>query len=73
VSAVKLLKKGHLGVGRQVYVLCAIGYELHQTTGSHCLYFTDLKKFGGIGGIREDPGIFVGDRGLKPRLHYVLT
>jgi len=50
VAAVELLKKSNLRVRRQVYVLSAIGDELHKATGCHCLYFTNLKFFGQIRG-----------------------
>ena len=42
VATVELLKEGNLGVRRQVHVLGAVGDELHEATGSHSLYFTDL-------------------------------
>ena len=38
VAAVELLEEGNLGVRRQVYILGAVGDELHEATGGHCLY-----------------------------------
>ena len=38
VAAVELLEEGYLGIGRQVHVLGAVGDELHEATGGHCLY-----------------------------------
>ena len=35
VTTIQLLEKGHLGVSRQIHVLCAISHELHKTTGRH--------------------------------------
>jgi len=64
VAAVELLEEGNLGVRRQVYVLGAIGDELHEATRSHCLYSTDLNFFGRSGQIRG----FSWSRPIRPFL-----
>ena len=51
VTTIELLEEGNLRVSRKVNVLSAVGDELHQTTGCHCLYFTNLNYFGRIGGV----------------------
>jgi hypothetical protein len=44
VALVHRLEEGHLGLARQVYVLCTISDELHKSTGHDCLVLLAKKK-----------------------------
>jgi len=45
VALVHRLEEGNLGVTGKEDILCAISYELHETTCHCCLYFTPRKYF----------------------------